>query len=256
MEVPSDGSGRAHAASVEADSNRRRAEGGGGGGEAEPLTAVLVTYVADGTMIGEDRARDRRSGSSKSREFGSSNSSSSSNNNTRSRIKSRSVSPGYSAASRHHGMVGAGGRPQDERRRSGSGELPGSSFQHDYVNSAPKVLGMGTGYGGAFDVIPAIPPPPQKQQQSFNRQQQHLIDIDSDPYGKEFDAISTDSSRFSAAAAAAGSRINGRVAPPAHQQQQQRAVDERKEFVPPRLRNGFVERAAAWPHQGSAGGDV
>lgn len=212
--------------------------------------AVLTTIAVDGAAGDRDRARDRRS-NSRNRELDNSRN----NRSNSSRVKSRSVSPRYSAAPVSHGAAGGMSRDQG-RRRSGSGELAGINMQHNYVNSAPgEVLmgtpgsGFGAGTGGGLGSIPVLPPPPQKQQSS-NRQQQHLIDIDSDPYGKEFDAISTDSSRISAAATA-GSRINGRVVPSSQQQQQQ--PEGRKEFIPPRLRNGFVDRAAAWPQQGPTG---
>lgn len=168
------------------------------------------------------------------------------------RGKSRSVSPG------NHG----GGTVAHSRRpgRSGSSEVIGSSAgmqRHDYVNSSSGVMsadgtpgggssssGSGIRFGGSAQ---AIPPPPQKKQQSYNRQP--LIDFDSDPYGKEFDAISTDRSRISAT----GSRTNGRAVPSKWQQQQQ-SQDGRKESVPPRLRNGFVDSAAAaWSPPTTAG---
>lgn len=165
------------------------------------------------------------------------------------RGKSRSVSPGihYDGGSRS--------------RRSGSEE--GGIEGHDYVNSAP---GGGAMFGGS---ALAIPPPPQQQQSrkqqqsSFNRQQQPpLIHFDSDPYGKEFDAISTDRSRISAAAA--GSRTNGRVDPSKwqqQQQQQQRPVEVTKEsgFPPVRPRNGLVSSgggATAWGPSMGPSGDV
>lgn len=129
-----------------------------------------------------------------------------------SRGKSRSVSPGTRAV--------------------GAGQV------HDYVNSAP---------GSRFledttRSIPAIPPPPQqhsrfqKQQQFFSVQPATTTTGDSDPYGKEFDAIG---SRVPAAnPPSTGSRINGRVIPPATR------PEVRKELaaasIPPRLRNGFV----------------
>lgn len=160
------------------------------------------------------------------------------------RGKSRSVSPG------NHGAA------QNRRRRSGSSEVIGSEGlqRHDYVNSGvmfedgipgggSSSSGSGVRFGGSAQ---AIPPPPQKKQQSYNRQP--LIDFDSDPYGKEFDAISTDRSRISAT----GSRTNGRAVPSKWQQQ----PDGRKESVPPRLRNGFVDSAVAWsPPTGSTGDD-
>lgn len=150
-----------------------------------------------------------------------------------SRGKSRSVSPGL------HGS---------RSRRSGSEE--GVIQGHDYVNSAP---GGGAMLGGSALVIP---PPPQQQnrkKQSINRQQP-LIHFDSDPYGKEFDAISTDRSRISAT----GSRTNGRVDPPNRQQQQQPA-EATKDPVPVRPRNGFVSSggvATAWPSSVGPSGEV
>lgn len=141
----------------------------------------------------------------------------------RGRGHSRSVSPGS--------RVGALSQQLQQHQQ-----------QHDYVNSAP---------GSRFleDTIPAIPPPPQSsakfQKQQFFSVQPAGAGADSDPYGKEFDAIG---SRVPATAAAAavnppssiGSRINGRVLPPEVRKEQQLAI-------PPRLRNGFV------PSSGSGG---
>lgn len=201
----------------------RSAETGGGGG---------------GGVL-EASSRDSRS-ASRFRELDPSGA----NNNGRG--KSRSVSPG------NHGVAQSSSR----RRRSGSSEVIGSDGmqRHDYVNSGVMLAdgtpgggssssGSGVRFGGSAQ---AIPPPPQKKQQSYNRQP--LIDFDSDPYGKEFDAISTDRSRISAT----GSRTNGRAVPSKWQQQ----PDGRKESVPPRLRNGFVDSAAAWsPPTGPTGDD-
>lgn len=181
----------------------------------------------------EASSRDSRS-ASRIRELGPSG--------TNGRGKSRSVSPG------NHGVA------QNRRRRSGSSEVIGSMQRHDYVNSGvmfedgtpgggSSSSGSGVRFGGSAQ---AILPPPQKKQKSYNRQL--LIDLDSDPYGKEFDAISTDRSRISAA----GSRTNGRAVSSKWQQQ----PDGRKESVPPRLRNGFVDNAVAWsPLTGSMGDD-
>lgn len=137
-----------------------------------------------------------------------------------SRGKSRSVSPGTRAV--------------------GAGQV------HDYVNSAP---------GSRFledtaRSIPAIPPPPpqqsrfqkqqqQNQQQFFSVQPATVPTGDSDPYGKEFDAIGSRVPATAANPSSTGSRINGRVIPPATR------PEVRKELaaaasIPPRLRNGFV----------------
>lgn len=245
------------------DASGRAAVGTPSGGSGREADEVIVTVGEGGAVLmttaadGRDRARDRRS-NSRNRELDNTSNS----RNSGGRVKSRSVSPGYSVASLNHGpSAWSSNRNQNSRRRSGSSsDFAGSSTLHDYVNSAPGGVLAGStpgsgfgagGSGGELGFIPAIPPPPPKQQQSFNRQQQqqHLIDIDSDPYGKEFDAISTDNNRISAATA--GTRINGRVVPFSPVQQQQ--SEGRKEFVPPQLRNGFVERAAAWPQQGSTG---
>lgn len=143
----------------------------------------------------------------------------------RGRGHSRSVSPGS--------RVGAAQQQQQQ--------------QHDYVNSAP---------GSRFleDTIPAIPPPPQssakfqKKQQQFFSVQPAAAGADSDPYGKEFDAIG---SRVPATAAvnpapsSTGSRINGRVLPPDVRKEQQLAI-------PPRLRNGFVPGSSSG--SGGSGG--
>lgn len=135
---------------------------------------------------------------------------------SRGRGQSRSVSPGARVA---------GGQPQQ---------------QHDYVNSAPgsRFLEDNTW------VIPAIPPPPQSSAAKFQKQQQQQFFsvqpaaavADSDPYGKEFDAIG---SRVPATAttttvnpSSTGSRINGRVLPP--------EIRKEQLAIPPRLRNGFV----------------
>lgn len=136
---------------------------------------------------------------------------------SRGRGQSRSVSPGARVA---------GGQPQQQ--------------QHDYVNSAPgsRFLEDNTW------AIPAIPPPPQSSAAKFQKQQQQQFFsvqpaaavADSDPYGKEFDAIG---SRVPATAttttvnpSSTGSRINGRVLPP--------EIRKEQLAIPPRLRNGFV----------------
>lgn len=149
-----------------------------------------------------------------------------------SRGKSRSVSPGVQGSS-------------SSRRSKRSGSEEGGMQGHDYVNSAPD--------GGAMfgRYVRPIPPPPQQQsrkQQSFNRQQHPLIHFDSDPYGKEFDAISTDRSRISAA----DSRTNGRVDPSKWQQQQPAEVPKEPVLVA-RPRNGFV---AAWSPSTGPSGEV
>lgn len=178
------------------NSRNRRNDGDRGGDDDDAMSnghAALLEQV----VIGADR--NRRSVSSTSRSGGSG----------RGRGQSRSVSPGARTA--------GGQQPQ----------------QHDYVNSAP-----GSRFLEDTMAIPAIPPPPQssakfqKQHQLFSVQPA-AAGADSDPYGKEFDAIG---SRVPATATTAvipsstGSRINGRVLPP----------EARKEAIPPRLRNGFV----------------
>lgn len=151
-------------------------------------------------------------------------------------------------------VIGSGrsGRSGGVRRGRGHSRSvsPGSRApqqQHDYVNSAP---------GSRFleDTIPAIPPPPQssakfqKKQQQFFSVQPAAAGADSDPYGKEFDAIG---SRVPATAAvnpapsSTGSRINGRVLPPDVRKEQQLAI-------PPRLRNGFVPGSSSG--SGGSGG--
>lgn len=209
-------------------------ENGNGLARRSAETGIRGEGVGVGGGVLETSSRDSRS-ASRIREVNPSG--------TNGRGKSRSVSPG------NHGV--ALGR---SRRRSGSSEVIGGSDgmqRHDYVNSGvmfedggSSSSGSGVRFGSSAQ---AIPPPPQKKQQSYNRQP--LIDFDSDPYGKEFDAISTDRSRISAT----GSRTNGRAVPSKWQQQ---PPDSRKEPVPPRLRNGFVDSAAAWsPPTGSAGDD-
>lgn len=159
-------------------------------------------------------------------------------------------------------QVVIGGQNRRSTSRSGRGKSrsvsPGTraaaasqQLHHDYVNSAPgsRFLDDTTRSFGAGGSIPAIPPPPQSRfQKQQQQQQQQFFSVqpatvpttgDSDPYGKEFDAIG---SRVPATAAAAnppstGSRINGRVIPSVAQQ-------VRKELtaasIPPRLRNGYV----------------
>lgn len=233
--------------------------------DSTDLVVIDETATAKETLAkggGPDRTgRDRRGGTTQSRNS--------------SRVKSRSVSPGYCGTSRKHDApAGSSSQTssQPDRKKSGSSEFTGNTTQHDYVNSAPVVL-ISDGVESPFDgsschdsnnglgSIPMIPPPPQKQQ-SLNRQQpqqQQLIDIDSDPYGKEFDAISSDSSRISAATGATvptatvGNRINGRVGLPSQIQQQ---PESSKEIIPPRLRNGFVERAVLWSPAESSTGEV
>lgn len=138
---------------------------------------------------------------------------------SRGRGQSRSVSPGA--------RVAGGQQPQQ---------------QHDYVNSAPgsRFLEDNTW------AIPAIPPPPQSSAAKFQKQQQQqqffsvqpaAACADSDPYGKEFDAIgsrvpATATTTTTANPSSTGSRINGRVLPPEIRKEQQ--------AIPPRLRNGFV----------------
>lgn len=132
-----------------------------------------------------------------------------------SRGKSRSVSPGS---------------------RANRGQMP---QHHDYVNSAP-----GTRFleDTTSTTIPAIPPPPQSRlhkQQFFSVQPVTVPTTgDSDPYGKEFDAIGSRVPATAANPSSTGSRINGRVIPPAQ------LPEVRKELaaasIPPRLRNGFV----------------
>lgn len=108
--------------------------------------------------------------------------------------------------------------------------------------------------GGGSALV--IPPPPKQQnrkQQSFNKQQP-LIHFDSDPYGKEFDAISTDRSRISAT----GSRTNGRVDPSKWQQQRPTGVTKQS-VLPARPRNGLVTSgggATAWSPSMGPPGDV
>lgn len=146
-------------------------------------------------------------------------------------------------------VIGSGrsGRSGGVRRGRGHSRSvsPGSRApqqHHDYVNSAP---------GSRFleDTIPAIPPPPQSAAK-FQKQQffsaQPGAGADSDPYGKEFDAIG---SRVPATVAvnppsSTGSRINGRVLPPEVRKEQQLAI-------PPRLRNGFVPGSSG---SGGSGG--
>lgn len=139
-------------------------------------------------------------------------------------------------------------REMDSRgkSRSVSPRIHGSnSRRHDYVNSVA---------GGGSALV--IPPPPKQQnrkQQSFNKQQP-LIHFDSDPYGKEFDAISTDRSRISAT----GSRTNGRVDPSKWQQQRPTGVTKQS-VLPARPRNGLVTSgggATAWSSSMGPPGDV
>lgn len=140
------------------------------------------------------------------------------------------------------------GRGHSRSVSPGSRAQPQQQQHHDYVNSAP---------GSRFleDTIPAIPPPPQssakfqKQKQQFFSVQPAAAGADSDPYGKEFDAIG---SRVPATAVAVnpapsstGSRINGRVLPPEVRKEQQLAI-------PPRLRNGFVPGSSSG--SGGSGG--
>ncbi|XP_055591347.1 insulin-like receptor [Uranotaenia lowii] len=210
-----------------------------------------------GTDLG-DRSTYR--GNSRNREL-MNDGSNSINSSSRSRTKSRSVSPGYAGSSyggpaRSTSSSSSSRMSGCQQRRPHSGSPPTT---HDYVNSAPEG-------SSAFGSIPALPPPPQKQ--FFNRQQQQppLIDIDSDPYGKEFDAIGTDSSRISAVVTTvtpgSSSRINGRVVPTSQQQQQreqrsnQGANKESGTALPPRLRNGFVDHAAAWPQTLGPTGEI
>lgn len=138
---------------------------------------------------------------------------------SRGRGQSRSVSPGA--------RVAGGQQPQQ---------------QHDYVNSAPgsRFLEDNTW------AIPAIPPPPQSSAAKFQKQQQQqqffsvqpaAAGADSDPYGKEFDAIgsrvpATATTTTTANPSSTGSRINGRVLPP--------EIRKEQLAIPPRLRNGFV----------------
>lgn len=130
------------------------------------------------------------------------------------------------------------GRGQS-RSVSPGARVAGGQQQHDYVNSAPgsRFLEDNTW------AIPAIPPPPQSSAAKFQKQQQQFFSVqpaaagaDSDPYGKEFDAIG---SRVPATATttttvnpSSGSRINGRVLPP--------EIRKEQLAIPPRLRNGFV----------------
>lgn len=153
-------------------------------------------------------------------------------------------------------VIGGSGRSRSGGVRRGRGHSrsvsPGSRApqqqqHHDYVNSAP---------GSRFleDTIPAIPPPPQSSAKFQKQQKQQFFSVqpgagaDSDPYGKEFDAIG---SRVPATAAvnpppsSTGSRINGRVLPPEVRKEQQLAI-------PPRLRNGFVPGSSSG--SGGSGG--
>lgn len=132
------------------------------------------------------------------------------------------------------------GRGQSRSVSPGARVAGGQQQQHDYVNSAPgsRFLEDNTW------AIPAIPPPPQSSAAKFQKQQQQFFSVqpaaagaDSDPYGKEFDAIG---SRVPATAttttpvnpSSTGSRINGRVLPP--------EIRKEQLAIPPRLRNGFV----------------
>lgn len=136
------------------------------------------------------------------------------------------------------GSARSGGRGRGQSRSVSPGSrVGGQSQHHDYVNSAP-----GSRFLEDTMAIPAIPPPPQsakfqkQQQQQFFSVKPSAAGADSDPYGKEFDAIG---SRVPATTTAVhpsstGSRINGRVLPPADVRKEQQLA------IPPRLRNGFV----------------
>lgn len=122
-----------------------------------------------------------------------------------------------------------GGRGKSRSVSPGARVAAAAAVHHDYVNSAPgaaRILGEAAGFGGS---IPAIPPPPRGLTKQGGDSE--------DPYGKEFDAIgSRAKSAKTAVPSTTGSRINGRVLPPAQQ------PEVRKELasIPPRLRNGFV----------------
>lgn len=146
---------------------------------------------------------------------------------------------GRQRRSGHHNSRGGRGKS----RSVSPGARATAAIHHDYVNSAPgaaRILGEAAGFGGS---IPAIPPPPTVGQGDSE-----------DPYGKEFDAIGSRAKSATTTTtgipSSTGSRINGRVLPPAHQQQ----PEVRKELasIPPRLRNGFVTGPSPSP-SGSGG---
>lgn len=162
------------------------------------------------------------------------------------------MSNGHAALLEQVVIGGGSGRSRSGGVRRGRGHSrsvsPGSRApqqqHHDYVNSAP---------GSRFleDTIPAIPPPPQSsakfQKQQFFSVQPGGAGADSDPYGKEFDAIGSrvPATAVNPAPSSTGSRINGRVLPPEVRKEQQLAI-------PPRLRNGFVPGSSSG--SGGSGG--
>lgn len=166
------------------------------------------------------------------------------------------MSNGHAALLEQVVIGGGSGRSRSGGVRRGRGHSrsvsPGSRApqqqqHHDYVNSAP---------GSRFleDTIPAIPPPPQSSAKFQKQQKQQFFSVqpggagaDSDPYGKEFDAIGSrvPATAVNPAPSSTGSRINGRVLPPEVRKEQQLAI-------PPRLRNGFVPGSSSG--SGGSGG--